>query len=368
MKTRVLMLGTNAGDANIFVRCLREVAHKYEVTILLEPQQIPHVMTNFGRFAVIPVREISADCLFEYLNKNAQSHDILLPSGFGSVKLISAHVERLSHLIRIVSLPDAALIEELDDKLTFAHYCTTHEMPHPVTIGGTDFFANMPHGMTFPLLLKHRLGAGKQGIRLVHSPEDACAGSESKVAEEFIAQEYLSGSDFAFNGFCRDGAIISWSIQRFHSVKILGRDRLRISTFVKNDAIYDLAKKLITMAGYCGPINIDFRYVSATDRYYFIEVNPRFWANTHYSLIDGVNFIDVALDAGIAAGSVQPQHSGKAWGEPTKTFVLMICFFRYGLLRFLLSQSALQLKIELIDNLDRLYSRYIAGRIRPTDK
>ena len=365
MKTRVLLLGTTAGDVNIFVRCFREVADKYEVTILVEPQHLPKVMTNFGAIAIKQVHELSINCLVDYLDNYAHNHDILMPSGFDSVKLIAGNVDRLSVFIRLLALPDSALIDELDDKLSFARYCETHGLPHPVTTAGTDYFNGAQSRMSFPLLLKHRLGAGKQGIRLVRTPAEVHTGRESSMAEEFIVQEYLSGYDFAFNGFCRNGSIISWSIQKFHSVRILGRDRLRTSTFVGNDEIRALAEKLISMTDYSGPINIDFRYVPDENRSYFIEVNPRFWANTHYSLIDGVNFVDSALDSDITC--VQPQHAGRTWGEPIKTIVLMICFLRFDLMRVLLSQSVLQLKIEMIDRLDSLYSRYMTGAIRTTD-
>ncbi|MBT0662722.1 ATP-grasp domain-containing protein [Geobacter pelophilus] len=361
MKTRVLLFGTTADDINIFVRCFREVAHKYEVTILLEPHNYANVMTNFGRIALSPLNEFSADCLIEYLQKYAHLYDVLMPSGFCSVKLISASIDRLYNFIRVVELPDFALINELDDKLNFAHYCSSHGLPHPATIAGKDFFKDMDSFKKFPVLLKHRLGAGKQGIRLAKTPEDALAGPESDIAEDYIVQEYLLGHDFAFNGFCRNGSIVSWTVQKFHSISILNRDRLRISTFVKNDQIFFWAEKLIAMTKYSGPINIDFRYIPAEESNYFIEVNPRFWSNVHYSLIDGVNFVDIAIDPEIPANRIKPLHAGKTWGEPIKTLILMVCFFQFGLLRYILSQSMLQFKIGVLDRLDRMYSRYVSA-------
>ena len=362
------MLGTNAGDVNIFVRCFREVSSKYDVAILLEPQHIPNVMTNFGKIKLIPVKNISEECLFSYLGTHDHVHDILMPSGFDSVKLLSTISGRLTNVIQKVALPDTALIEELDDKLYFARYCTKHGMPHPITVAGTDFFGSSHTGRSFPVMLKHRFGAGKQGIRLVAKPEDLLDCLESRMAEDYIVQEYLPGNDFAFNGYCLNGSIISWSIQAFESFKILGRDRLRISTFEKNYDIHALSERLIRISDYSGPINIDFRYVPASDTYYFIEVNPRFWANTHYSMIDGINFVDVALSAENPSGNVKPLYSGKTWGEPAKTFILMILFLKFGLLRFLLSQSIMQLKIELLDRLDRFYSRYMISTLNTSDK
>lgn len=357
------MIGTSAGDVNIFVRCFRNVIGKYEITVLVEQEYIKDVMTCFGKIKLISIAELTIDCFERYLKDYSGDFDILMPSGFESIKFVTSFKDRLACYINIIELPEMMLIEELDDKLSFFNFCTTHKLPHPETVSGQEFFEKNIFRKKFPILLKHRKGAGKQGIRLVDSPEDLQNGSEYIYAEDYIVQEYLQGCDFAFNAFCKNGLIVAWTVQQFTSVNILGRDRLRLSTFVKNTDLYLLADNLINLTHYSGPINIDFRYVPTVKKYYFIEVNPRFWANTHYSLIDGVNFVDIALRSNPSADIMKPLCSGKTWGKPVKTLILIIFFLKFDLIRCLLSQSMLQFKVDCLDRLDNLFSRYMAVRV-----
>jgi predicted ATP-grasp superfamily ATP-dependent carboligase len=364
MKKKILVLGTTGDDTNIIIRCLREVLDKYEITVMVDSRYKSTVLTCYGKIKFKYCKDLVYDeSILSTMISHCKENDVVIPTGFDSLKFVSLYYEHIKKYITTIPLPRYDLIINLDDKFSFSTFCDEHIYPHPYTKIGSYFFENEGSWTNYPVLFKHRLGAGKEGINLVRNLDEAIEAKKSYVhQDDFVVQEFIDGVDIAFNGFCKNGELLGWSIQSFISTTINGRQRLRLSKFINCDKIFSISSSIVIKLRYSGPINIDFRYSRQDNKYYIIEVNPRFWANTHYSLIDGVNFVDIAINASEVRECIKPEGSGKVWGSPIKTAVAIFVFRKWELFQCLLFQSLKQLAMTINDQADLAYSKWIVKR------
>lgn len=357
-KIKLLVLGTTSSDVNIIIRCLREVLHKYHISILIETDQANGILSCFGKNTIIKCNKLkyNNDCA-EQIIDIASHYDVVVPSGFDSIKFMSVHLHSLDKVVKLINIPRYDTINYLDDKLTFYEYCLEKNLPHPKSEKLDTLLSGINTWGLFPSLIKYRYGAGSQGIYTVgskHELENIIKNLDSP--EDYIIQQYIAGQDIAFNAYCENGETLAWTMQKFHSVYFMGKKRLRSSKFVSNEEIFKLCQKIIVDNNYSGPINIDIRYDTLDKAYSVIEVNPRFWANTHFSIIDDVNFVDIAIMNIYQKTIKQPKKSGLVWGELIKSMILFAIKHDRETYECIVNQSAVQYKIELIDKLDRLFA------------
>jgi biotin carboxylase len=158
-------------------------------------------------------------------------------------------------------------------------------------------------------MVKPVLGAGGSGLAVV---EDAAALErhlESLTGERVgdlpaLAQEYFDGTDIDFNGFAREGRVVVSSVMRtsFYAGDGLEEgDKVDLTDFVHHEGIDELGRRIVASSGYSGPLNIDMRIRDSDGRIELIEVNPRWWARTVCSLIEGVNYVDAAIRSTLEA-------------------------------------------------------------------
>jgi predicted ATP-grasp superfamily ATP-dependent carboligase len=264
-----------------------------------------------------------------------------MPTGFDSIKFLAAN----QIFQNTINIPPKDLIESLDNKAKFSNFCKKNHLPYPLT---TTFDKNTLSVLRFPFLAKHIYGAGRDKLFKIHSLEDFNTLKNRLETTYFIAQQFIEGTDYAFNAYCTNGKITAWSIQEFVTARWKGRNRLRLSRFVNNQKIFELSEQIIKLTNYHGPINIDFRLDTKDKQLYLIEVNPRFWANVHHSLVCRVNFPAVAL--GLEKPTVPVE--GKVYGEFFKTLVLIMLTADKKLIHTLPEYTLKQLTIFLKDRAD----------------
>lgn len=253
--------------------------------------------------------------------------DVIVPSSFESVKFAIEMRERLSESANLIPLSSMEIVELLDDKFSFYKFCCEHDLPHPASCllrGVQDIDGQELQQLKYPLLTKPIMGVGEEGIFRFDSATELRDKMHEVSADYFpvIAQEWLDGEDIDFNGYALEGEVAVSSVMRTH-VHYRGAQEIRLTEFVKHEEVSRLGHELVKRSGFTGPLNVDLRIRKSDGKVFFIEVNPRFWARSVDSLIDGLNFVDAGIRLTTDSSWRGVSRSdGHVWTTSTKQLLL----------------------------------------------
>jgi predicted ATP-grasp superfamily ATP-dependent carboligase len=354
---KVLVLSTNSDDGKILLWCLREAKYPHVV--------IGNRSKNGGlRYSPLCKKfyEIPEQYSFEERSPEIipiiariverEKIDVIVPSGFESVKFISQHQGALRAITNIVAVPTLDTIAALGNKYAFSAFCERHNIPHPRT-----YFLKNAHEINgdhlplrFPVITKPLEMSSGMGIYKFEDRESLYGYIATQRADRFNAlplllQEFIPGDDIDFNGFCSHGKIHAWTIQRFVMIENGQKPPLRWIQFTNHEEVFRLGKAIVEITRYSGPVNIDLRIDSRDGSVKTIEVNPRFWANTFPSICDGVNFADAAIRAAFDnTYTKDPRRSGRIWGTPHRVPFLILKHHNFKFIRYGFEHSFFQVR------------------------
>ncbi len=149
----------------------------------------------------------------------------------------------------------------------------------------TYLLSEMPDDMVFPCIAKPYNGRSSEGL-LRNATREQVETLENK--EFYILQEQLPGNVFTVD-FCRNASTRKCcAIPRQELLRTKNGAGLTIQT--SND------KKLIELVSYIGDklningcVNMEFIYNE--NKYYLIDINPRFSAGIAFSVVSGYNMV-----------------------------------------------------------------------------
>lgn len=145
------------------------------------------------------------------------------------------------------------------------------------------------NNVSFPVILKPRIGRGSKDIYLIHNEDEL----KNRFNETYIIQEYLPGNEYTVDVLMeKNGKNVIASIPR---------ERLRtesgisvVGKTVKNEAAISIAEKAAIALGVSGPANIQVK-LDKSGNAKILEINPRFAGTTPLSVAAGVNLPDLSV-------------------------------------------------------------------------
>lgn len=374
----ILLLSTNSDDAKVFLWCMREAGF---TSFVIGPK-LKNIELRYHplikKFYSIDTQWSSSDNFGDLLLSirkiiKSEHIDIILPTGFESIKFLSTTAYLLRKFVPVIPIPTLEKIDLLGNKLSFAKFCYSHAIPHPRAILLKDLkqFDDVTKKIDFPAVTKPLNMSSGKGVRVFKREDDLHIYLSNVQADgsntlPLLLQEFFPGNDIDFNGFANNGKLIAWTIQRFINILRKNQEPLRWYQFVRNDQVLEISKNIIKKSKYSGPIHIDLRINPSTNDVVSIEVNPRFWASTFYSLCDGVNFPAVAIQHTFDNDFTKsPLCSNRIWGSPNRLPFLLLNHHesKRQILRYASLHTILQVKYEILnrlfDILERLFKRVI---------
>ena len=291
---KVLIPDGESNHSLSVLRCLGEVKN-IEVIVLSNNKSAP---IRFSRYCFQFISYSEGNSEEEKLNAiinklKELDIDVVLPVDIKTIYLFSKYKERISKLATIAPLPDFDSFNTSNDKWLLALWLEENNIPYPNTIqyDASIGFQNTTDYLTYPILIKPRLGSGGVGIEVF----DDASNLEVFVIditnhEEFIIQSYVNGYDIDCSVLCDRGKIIAHTIQKgfdFEPKRIAWPSGIE---FLCDDKIYDIVIKIVEKFNWSGIMHIDMRYDEESHQYKVIEINPRFWASVIASVFTGVNF------------------------------------------------------------------------------
>jgi predicted ATP-grasp superfamily ATP-dependent carboligase len=249
--------------------------------------------------------------------------------------LVSRHRAQLSARFRF-SLPDAALIEALVDKVRFAALARDLALPVPRTLASSErrSAAEIAAVIRPPVVLKPFCHLGFRSsaavVDLGVGPVKALyAGDVSELARmidriesfssHFVVQEYIPGGEahvYSFHAYLDAqrrplGHYVGKKIRTYPP-------RAGVSTYLEIVDAPELARlgfEVIARLDLIGVVKLDFKRDPRTGRFYLLEVNPRFSLWNHLGAASGVNLPLLAYQdlAGLPAGPAKAARVGLRW-------------------------------------------------------
>ncbi len=236
-------------------------------------------------------------------------HVILIPADCDGIRLVNRVRDRL--MLRVIPIPDLAVLDMFDNKWQFHRFCTQHALAVPATrfIGSKselDYDA-IASDLGSPFVVKPLAMAGSTGVHIVRSKSDyeqAILNNHNYDYGALIAQRYIDGVDIDVSVLAFEGRISAFAIQQTSNARIV---------FLSHPDLEAMAVSLCQASAYHGVMHIDARIENATGKVYLIESNPRFWASLTASVWCGLNFVAESIVPALNTSGVRRLTAGTAY-------------------------------------------------------
>ena len=246
----------------------------------------------------------SASAVFDRLLEIHQSHpfDVVIPCLDGELPQFIAIRERLEAAGIRSLLPGREAFERRAKSRLFGGELTTEwgsfELPESIIADTENEVLDAAKTIGFPVAVK---GPIAECLRAENRAEAKAAWRRLTAfgTHEVIVQPFISGKFFAVSTvFGRDHRPIdSMTVKK---IAVCARGSTWAATRINNPALESDLGRLLAEIDWIGPAEGEFIRDELRDRYYLIEINPRFTAWIYFSACLGANHPRIA--AQVAAG------------------------------------------------------------------
>ena len=261
---------------------------------------------------VHPVERLSEEevtrVVREIAEKNAEKTCVVVGNTDALIKVLSNCRDNFP-VNCVTPIPDADVIDQVSDKITFAQLCREHGLDTPLTevvhlaVDGKI----APSAIPFPLVAKParsseyaaHMAHGFKKVYFVHEQAELDrlwdALREDGFHGDFLVQELIEGDDTYMDSLTlymgtNGKAQLAGSAQVLledHAPSMLGNPVVMVTRPMPE--LWEKAAELLESVDYRGFANFDIKRDKKTGRTLFIEVNPRMGRNSYYVCAAGVN-------------------------------------------------------------------------------
>ena len=218
---------------------------------------------------------------------------VLLPVGTNDVRLLARHRDQLPPGVVCVPMPDAALLDELTDKLRFTRFMSAQGFALPRTFAVTPALtADEAATLKYPVIAKPNVGQGGAGCRrLADRTQLEHFLRESPSLPPYHVQEFIPGEDVYLTMLSEAGEVFAVAARR----RWLHRpDENPFSPepdleFFDCDWLEEMLRSWIRQQRFSGVADFDLRVDFAARRATFLECDPRMMGSQRACLTFGVN-------------------------------------------------------------------------------
>lgn len=209
--------------------------------------------------------------------------DAVLPSQEDELILITKNRHLFEDKNVTIVSSDAALVELCRDKLGLYEFLSSKGIPCVPTIDCCNISTD---SVDLPAFLKPRFGAGSVGNIKISSPV-LLESYINDASTPLILQPFMKAKEF--------GVDVYVDMINGEVTDIFVKEKIRMragetekSLSVRNTDIEEIVKNIISVLPLRGPIDMDFFLYE--DKYYLLEINPRFGGGYPHANLCGINF------------------------------------------------------------------------------
>ncbi|WP_299334813.1 ATP-grasp domain-containing protein [uncultured Psychroserpens sp.] len=295
-KLHVLVPDGDSTWALSVIQCLSHV-ERYKLFVLSNKKRTATKYSKYTSYYKYYERTTEANWL-EIIKNEIQANNIsiVVPIAESELYFFIKHKETISQFSKIIPLPELTNFEIAKEKRLLSEFAQTNEIRHPRSFNITSESDKqaMLSTINFPILIKPKDQKGGDGIIKITTKADF-EKQIPNISQPLFIQEYIEGYDIDCSVLCRNGKIITYTIQQGtlqgHSpfAPQLGFD------FVDNDKVFELVREVMLKLDWSGVAHLDMRYDKKANDYKLIEINPRFWGSIEASRVAGINFPDLVI-------------------------------------------------------------------------
>jgi D-aspartate ligase len=238
--------------------------------------------------------------------------DLCMPVDTNSIYYFAQCREQAETLAKLSMIESTHTFRTVWDKGLLADFLLNHHLPHPYTITSREQFEKEGSSLGFPVLIKPRLAGGGTGIEKFTERAALLEkiGEEPLFFEHYIIQQYVDGGDIDCSVLCKDGRILAYTIQKgLYASALESFQAPDAIEFLHHPEVLQVTSELMAALGWNGVAHVDLRRQDGDGRIVVIEVNPRFWGSLEGSLHAGVNFAQLAIQAGLGETFPLPEYA-----------------------------------------------------------
>lgn len=214
--------------------------------------------------------------------------DAVVGADYDTALLLADPVHQLG--VPACAVPAASTISTFNDKWNLARLLEALELPYPDSRRVASGEELMGSTLTFPIITKPLDLWASVGFEIHHSREALAATlARGALKSEFplIAQTYVPGWDVGASFLAQRGRLVACSVFR--------HQQRGVRTFYDSARVRGYLERFVEASHYSGVGHLDLRYDPSVDRYFILELNPRFWASLLYAERAGLNYPDLLL-------------------------------------------------------------------------
>lgn len=235
---------------------------------------------------ILPRLSKNPDRYIEQLYEHCIENDIklIIPLMDFELPVLARHRDRFKKSGIFIIISNSDIIETCLNKRDFYTFCIKHGISTPKTYFNRDAFND-----EYPVVRKHIYGSGSIGLNVLQS-EAELASFDDKIQ---VLQEYIEGDEYGID-ILNDqyGNYLSHCVKLKLAMRAGETDKAEI---VDGSKFMDLAHKISKCMKHIGSIDLDVM-VDREDRYYVIDVNPRFGGGYPFSHLAGYNYLKAIID------------------------------------------------------------------------
>lgn len=179
---------------------------------------------------------------------------------------------------------DLEVVKRANNKEETAKFCDESGIIYPKTTNAASLEVIEGLVLDFPVIVKPRFGRGSIGIHIINNKKELENLSDD-YKKDAIVQEFIQGTEYTVDILASPDGEILQAIPRERIVVKSGQ--VFKGRTVKNLKLMNLAKEVAKNFGINGPCNIQF--IEKNNKFYLIEVNPKFAAGLPLTVEAGVN-------------------------------------------------------------------------------
>jgi predicted ATP-grasp superfamily ATP-dependent carboligase len=214
--------------------------------------------------------------------------DAVVGADYDTALLLADPVHRQG--LPACAVPAASTISTFNDKWNLARLLEALELPYPDSRRIANAEELLATTLSFPIITKPLDLWASVGFE-IHRSREALAARLARGAlkSEFplIAQAYVPGWDVGASFLAQRGRLVACSVFR--------HQQRGVRTFYDSARVRGYLESFVAASHYSGVGHLDLRYDPSRDRYFILELNPRFWASLLYAAQAGLNYPDLLL-------------------------------------------------------------------------
>ena len=191
-------------------------------------------------------------------------------------------------------LPDRRQFQNRS-KVELAKLAEEVGIPHPHTVPVTDpaRLLKLPEPLTYPLLVKG-VFYGASVCRTAQEARIAYGRIEAEWGLPVLLQQHLAGDEYVVVAL-GDGTGRTLGAVPMRKVTLSKQGKAWGGVTLANDEILAIVARLIEALRWRGPLELDLIRCHRDDRYYLIEINPRFPAWMYLATAAGQNMAEALV-------------------------------------------------------------------------